>query len=73
MEETIEIKIPTKKIYKENSIYAGTFLGGPLVSGYLIAENFKAFNEPKKAKMTCLFALIASIIIFGGIFLIPNV
>lgn len=72
MEEIKEIKITAKKIYKENVIYTGTFLGGPLVAGYLIAENFKVFNEPQKAKKTWIYAIIASIVIFGGIFLIPN-
>ena len=50
MEETLAIKIPTQKIYKNRAIEIATFLGGPLVAGYLIAENFKAFNEPDKSK-----------------------
>lgn len=66
------IEIPTYKIYKERAIWVGTFLGGPLVAGYLIAENFKAFNEIEKAKKTWLFAIISTILIFGGIFLIPE-
>ena len=30
----------TPKIYNERAIWAGTFIGGPLAGGYLIAENF---------------------------------
>lgn len=48
MEQTLETN-ETVKIYKDRAIWAGTFLGGPLVAGYLIAENFKVFNEKKRA------------------------
>lgn len=63
----------TKKIYTDRLIWAGTFLGGPLVAGYLIAENFKVLNEPEKVKRTWIFAILATVIIFGGIFLIPDI
>lgn len=72
MEETLDIQTPTNKIYKDREIWVGTFLGGPLVAGYLIAENFKAFNETDKAKKTWIYAIIASVLVFGGAFLIPD-
>jgi len=72
VEEIIDNQTPTTKIYKEKAIYVGTMLGGPLAAGYLIAENFKAFNEINKAKKTWIFAIIATIIIFGGVFMIPE-
>jgi hypothetical protein len=62
----------TDKIYRDNAIWLGTFLGGPLVAGYLIAANFKSFNESKKARTTWICAVIATIVIFGGIFSIPD-
>ncbi|OUL63623.1 hypothetical protein [Flavobacterium sp. AJR] len=72
MEELKENEVPTQKIYKDRAIWVGTFLGGPLAAGYLIAENFKAFNDTKKAKTTWIIAIIATIAIFGGAFLIPE-
>jgi hypothetical protein len=36
----------TKKLYRENDILIGTFLGGPLAGGYLLAQNFKALHKP---------------------------
>jgi hypothetical protein len=72
MEQILDIQNPKRKIYKDKAIWAGTFIGGPLTAGYLIAENFKAFNEPNKAKSTWFLAIIGTIIIFGGIFLIPD-
>jgi len=43
MEQKINIQTPTEKIYKDRAIGVGTFLGGPLAAGYLIAENLKSF------------------------------
>lgn len=71
MEQILDIQKPTGKIYKDRAIWVGTFLGGPLVAGYLIAENFKAFNEKDKAKKTWIYAIVATVIVFGGVFLIP--
>jgi hypothetical protein len=62
----------TPKIYNERAIWAGTFIGGPLVTGYLIAENFKTFNKNIAARNTWIFAIMATIVIFGGAFLVPN-
>lgn len=64
---------PDFKLYKERAVYVGTFLGGPLVAGYLIAENFKQLGQQAKVKTTWLIAIIATIVIFGGVFLIPGI
>tara|TARA_R110002072_G_scaffold302775_1_gene488618 strand:- start:3320 stop:4084 length:765 start_codon:yes stop_codon:yes gene_type:complete len=72
MEQTVDIERPTRKIYKDRAIWVGTFLGGPLAAGYLIAENFKAFNDTDKAKKTWIYAIIATVVVFGGVFLIPE-
>jgi hypothetical protein len=72
MEEILDSQIPTNKIYKNKAIWVGTFLGGPLAAGYLIAENFKAFNDTDKAKKTWIYAIITTIIIFGSVFMIPD-
>ena len=65
------IQVSGQKIYKSNAIRIATFIGGPPVAGYLIAENFKAFNEPDKAKRTWIYTIAATILIFGVAFLIP--
>lgn len=72
MEEVLNNQAPTTKIYQDKAIWVGTFMGGPLVAGYLMAENFKAFNETDKAKKTWIYAIIATVIVFGGVFLIPE-
>ncbi len=73
MEENVLQPIPTFKLYKDKAIYLGTFIGGPLVAGYLIAENFKQLGQLGKVKTTWIISILSTIVIFGGLFLIPNV
>ncbi|MBW7870711.1 MAG: hypothetical protein H3C39_06580 [Flavobacteriia bacterium] len=72
MTDLLTEQIQKNKIYKDKAIWVGTFLGGPLVAGYYIAENFKAFNDSKKAKKTWFFAILSTIAIFGIVFLLPE-
>lgn len=71
-EKSIFTEIPTEKIYKDRAISIGTFLGGPLVAGYLIAENFKVFKDNEKAKTTWIIAIFTTIVLFGGLSFIPE-
>jgi hypothetical protein len=73
MEENIITPIPEYKLYKDRAIYVGTFLGGPLVAGYLAAENFKRIGQPDKVRTTWVVAIIATLVIFGIVFYIPGV
>lgn len=73
MKETpLTVEIPSSKIYSERKVWTGTFLGGPLVAGYLIASNFKAFNASRNANKAWGYAIVATVIIFGGVFMIPE-
>src|SRR6476620_7895496 len=72
-EENVLSVLPNFKLYNDRAIYVGTFLGGPLVAGYLAAENFKELGEPDKVRNTWIVAIGATILIFGSIFLIPNI
>lgn len=77
MEETVIEKsvfqeIPTEKIYTDKAIRVGTFLGGPLVAGYFMAENFKVFGDSDKVKKTWTITILVTILIFGLIFLVPE-
>src|SRR5258708_4654304 len=64
---------PVYKLYKDSHIGIATFLGGPLIAGYLAAENFKNLGEKSNATKAWVIAVIATIIIFGSIFLIPGI
>jgi hypothetical protein len=72
IEKSVFEEVPTEKIYSENAIRIGTFLGGPLVAGYFIAENFSVFNDFDKVKKTWIITVLSTIFIFGLIFLIPE-
>ena len=52
------------KVYKRTVIRIATFLGGTLVATYLMAENFKTFGEPDKARKTWIYGIIATILLF---------
>jgi len=71
-EQASEAVKSEKRIYKDRAIWVATYLGGPLVAGYLIVENFKAFNEIEKVRKTWVYTIVGTIIIFGGIFAIPD-
>jgi hypothetical protein len=59
------------KLYKDRAIYIGTFLGGPIVGGYLAAENFKQLGQTEKARMTWIISIAAFILILAAAFLLP--
>jgi hypothetical protein len=60
------------KLYSSKAISGATFLGGPLVAGYLIGENFKALDKPNEGRNSLIIGIISTIILFGGIFMVPE-
>ncbi|MCV2483437.1 hypothetical protein OD917_00770 [Flavobacterium sp. SH_e] len=71
-EKSVFEEIPTEKIYSKKAISTATFFGGPLVAGYCIAENFKAFNESEKARNTWLITGAFTIVIIAIAFNLPE-
>ena len=61
-----------RKIYTEKDMFLVAFLGGPLSAGYIIAENFKTFNETRKAQITWGITIVATILIFGSLLVLPE-
>lgn len=72
MNEDILVTPPGYKLYKDRPIYIATFLGGPLVAGYLIAENYRKLGEREKVWKTWLFTGLATALIFGFVFFIQS-
>jgi hypothetical protein len=73
MEENLFEDVPQYKLYNEMAIRIGTFLGGPLIAGYLIAENFKMLGKYEKLRLTWLWTGLATIIIFMAAILLSDV
>lgn len=65
-------ELPNGKVYEESALWVGAFLGGPLIVGYFIAENFKTLKEYDNVRKSYLYTILASIIIFVGISIIPD-
>ena len=72
MEENILEQVPDIKLYKKNTITICTFLTGPLVGGYLIAENFNQLNERRNAIKTWIFTISGTAILFCSLVFIPE-
>lgn len=72
MEETIFSENITRKVYSEKAVRLATFLGGPLVTGYLLAENFKNLGEQEKIAKTWIFSILATIVIIIIAFMLPS-
>jgi FtsH-binding integral membrane protein len=73
MPDNIFEHVPISKLYKEGFVTAATFLGGPLVAGYMIAENFKSLNERQKVGITWIYTILATIVIFGTALFMPGI
>ena len=71
MEENILEQIPDFKLHKKQTITICTFLTGPLVAGFLIAENFNQLNEKRNAIKTWIFTICFTIILLCSIIFIP--
>ena len=72
MEEHIFPDAPTSKVYTENAIRVATFLGGPLIAGYLIADNYKQLGEERHVQTTWLVTVLATLAIFVAAWFLPK-
>ena len=70
MQEPLFPSTVTEKLYNERAILIGTFVGGPLAGGYLLARNFAALNEPAKAGKTWMI-VIGVLLLLAGLVFIP--
>jgi hypothetical protein len=72
MEQPLDQFESEQKLFKSRHIWVGTFIGGPLVATYFIAENFKALGQYDKIQKTWIFGVVFTIILFAALFLIPG-
>ena len=59
------IEISHNRFYSVKAITLATFFGGILAGGYMMAQNFKAVNDGRKARITwiCVIMLIVFAIV----------
>lgn len=63
--------VPARKVYTPKMIRVATFLGGPLIAGYLIAENYNIFDDSRKEKMTWVYTVGFLMVLVAVIIFIP--
>jgi len=68
-----KVKRPERRaLFSKAAILAATFVGGPLVTGILVASNLYQFNKKAKALRAIIAGFLGSLILFLAIFLIPQ-
>ena len=59
-------------LYRVSGIGVATFFGSVLAGGFIMYLNFKRLGLENKAKNCILYSTIATVLIFGIIYLIPE-
>lgn len=73
MEEaaTPDRPIPQERIYTSRAILVSTLLTGPIVGGYMLAENFRAFGERSRATRSLVISILGTLLLFIATISIP--
>jgi hypothetical protein len=61
-----------KKFYSQKAIAITTYFGGPLAAGILIRRNYLNLDKEKPGINALLIGVVATILLFAGIFFIPD-
>ncbi|WP_121353723.1 hypothetical protein [Flavisolibacter nicotianae] len=69
MQESLFPSTVTQKLYNERAILIGTFVGGPLAGGYLLARNFAALNQPGRAGKTWMATIGVLLLLIASSFI----
>lgn len=62
----------TKKLFSQRAIAIATYFGGPAAAGYIVKKNYEAYDQLEKGKRAFVIGIIFTILIFAGIFSIPE-
>jgi hypothetical protein len=61
-----------KRFYSQRAIAIATYFGGPLAAGYLVKKNYETLEQPDNASKSLIIGIISTILIFAGIFSVPD-
>lgn len=53
-------------------LWVASYLGGPLVAGYILAHNYKAFGQYERAQQAWIWSVVVTIVVFISIAMIPE-
>jgi hypothetical protein len=60
------------RLYTPSQIGLATFLGAPLAAGWLMARNYRALEEKKKAKRCLIYAALGTTVVMALAFVLPE-
>jgi len=60
------------KLYSQKAIAIATYFGGPLAAGILVRKNSLNLGKEKQAVNSLIIGIVSTILIFVGIFMIPE-
>jgi len=60
------------RLYSQAAIAIATYLGGPIAAGALMRRNFINLGQEQWGKHAFFFGFVATVLIFLGIFLLPD-
>lgn len=72
MEKTTILDVSKPKFYSLKGIGIATYIGSPLAASILIRKNFLELGEDRKAKTALIIGIASTILIFAGIYLLPE-
>ena len=72
MNEDVLTIVPTTKLFKKRVIVICAFLAGPLVGGYMIAENFKNIGERSNNIRALIITVAFTVVVTLALFLLPG-
>ena len=64
--------VEESRVYDSHVILIATIFGGPLVGGYLLAENFKGFGEVNRTKQSWIWGILGLSIMISVSGIIQN-
>lgn len=70
MRDTMESH--SDKIFSKRAILGATFLGGPLVAGFLISKNFIVFGDEDAARKSLFLGIISTLLLFLIFLILPE-
>ena len=63
---------PVGKVYFQRAIFFGTFIGGPLVGGFMFYKNFKSLGDYSKLKPTWIITIFIFTLTLLFIYITPD-
>lgn len=60
------------KVFTAKMLWVASYLGGPLVAGYVLAHNYKVFGQQKRVQQAWIWSAVVTIVVFISVAFIPE-